>query len=428
MKKYDFLILYEHRNRELENAVLLAMLLERKGYSVSILYRRSAKLMCQKAEVLLVPFFYNDYTVEDFAIQPFHQFSKVINLQYEQVFLKENEKLGNSMPRGVARLAEHIAWGDVPFDLMKNNDIDEARIHKIGHISMDLNQPKYNEVFYSKTKLAKKFNIPIEKKWHLFISSFSCVGISDEELKQWETTTAGIYDFTKKSYESFEQIIDWFDKILAQTDDYIIYRPHPHEVDNIKLRRLESKYKNFVCNSSYSIRQWIRVCDSIYTWCSTSIVDVYYANKKCAIIRPIPFSSDLEYRLYDDQKKIDNYQEFENVFFDNRLISPINETTIRKYYCNDRQSDTFSKLVNVAIEVYKENKEVDYKKITNYSLFRVIKRSVYNIFMSLAGYMDYSKIVPDKYSADVLHAYKEQYRYKEEIKFHRRRFERILNK
>ena len=58
MGRYDFIILYEHRKRELENAVLLAVMLEKRGYKVAIEYRRSARLLFQKTDVIIVPFFF----------------------------------------------------------------------------------------------------------------------------------------------------------------------------------------------------------------------------------------------------------------------------------------------------------------------------------------------------------------------------------
>lgn len=426
MFKYDFIILYEHRNRELENAVLLAMKLEKKGYKVAIEFRRSGKILFQKAKVLITPFFYNDKTVVDFAIKPFYQFKKVINMQYEQVFTEGNEALGNSMPNGYARLANHIAWGKKPEELMLKNGIDKDNIFTIGHVSMDMNQKKYDKAFYSRKMISKKFGIPDNKRWNLFISSFSCINISKAELEQWAEMTQDIYDFTRISELSYVKVINWLDKILSETDDYIIYRPHPHEIDNKEIKELEKKHKNFICNSSYSIRQWIRVCDSIFTWCSTSIVDAYYAGKKCAIIRPVPFPQELQYRIYNDQKYIEQYDDFKRFITSPDEYPEINGSTIKEYYCNESDEDTFDKLVSVCEKVYNSDDSVDYKRLVKYSKAEVVKIAIYNILMSIAGFVDYGKIMPEKYRADIYYSHREMVNYKKEIAFHKKRFLRVF--
>ena len=155
-------------------------------------------------------------------------------------------------------------------------------------------------------------------------------------------------------------MLKWFDKVLNETDDYIIYRPHPHEVESEKIKRLSLKHDNFICISDYSIRQWIRVCDSIFTWCSTSIVDVYYAKKKCCVIRPIPFPKDMEYRIYLDQKIVSSYEEFKTVLFENKQYDVVG-TTIEEYYSNSHISDSFAAFVDMCEDVYKNREQVEFK-------------------------------------------------------------------
>lgn len=425
MFKYDFVILYEHRNRELENAVLIAMMLEKKGYKVAIEFRRSARRSFQKAEVLIVPFFYNNKTVVDFAINPFYQFRKVINMQYEQVFTIEGEESRALIPVESARLAYHVAWGDIPKRLMIENGINDKNIYTVGHISMDLNYKKYDKVFLDRNKIAQKYNLPKDKKWHLFISSFSCVGISNEEKQQWSEICDDIYDYTELCEKSQNIVLKWFDSVLNETDDYIIYRPHPHEVESERIKKLSVKHKNFICISDYSIRQWIRVCDSIYTWCSTSIVDVYYAKKKCCVIRPIPFPRSMEYRLYLDQEIINCYEDFKKSILNVNEDHDVVGTTIDEYYSNFMISDSFMTFVDMCEDVYKNRSKVDFKRKFKYSHLTVIKIFIYNILMSIAGVIDYSKIAPSKYRADIFHSHREMHDYIKEIKVNRKRFARI---
>ncbi|MBQ8951833.1 MAG: hypothetical protein IJ065_11900 [Eubacterium sp.] len=428
MFKYDFVILYEHRNRELENATLLAMMLERKGYKVAIEFRRSGRILFQKAEVLIVPYFYNNKTVTDFVIQPFCHYKKVINLQYEQVFSMESEKLGVFMPKDEARKAHHIAWGNIPEELMLRNGVNKENIHKIGHISIDMNMQKYNDAFYKRNTIAKKYNLPNDKKWNLFISSFSFVGISDEEFKQLQILTDGdkeFYDFKRLSVCSQKEVLNWFERILSESDDIFIYRPHPQEIEDSRIKELVARYDNFFSISDFSIRQWIKVCDTLCTWFSTSIVDAYYANKPCAVLSPIRIPNNLQYSILCDQNSIVDYDGFKK-FYQEGTLSLVDGNTITKYYCNTLEANTFEKLVGVCEDLYKQKKGYDFCKKYKYSRLEVIKIYIYKMLMSIAAIVDYSSIAPRKYRADIFHSHREMVKKFKEIRLHRKRFSRIL--
>lgn len=429
MFKYDFIILYEHRARELENAVLLAMMLEKKGYKVAIEYRWSARILFQRADVIITPYLYQDKTVIDFLFQPFCHFKKVINMQYEQVFLKKNEDTLGDLPKNSAVHAAHISWGKNTTERYRKVGISSDNIFEIGHISIDLNMPKYRRNFLDRKTLSENLSIPIEKKWLLFISSFSCVGLTKTEYEKWKKQTISVEYFTDISYESQPIILDYFERLASDHPELmIIYRPHPHEASCKRLSELQEKFANFRVIMKYSIRQWIAVSDYISTWCSTSLVDVLYAKKPCAIIRPIPFSKDYDYNIFNRQKIISNYQELENFLLKANECYMVNPEPIKEYYHNDEITDTFEKLCNVCIEV-KNNKKYEYDFFKDVCVTPVylVMLYVYKILLTLAEFIDYSKFVPDKYSSDVYYSHREMYKYKNEIKFYRKQFAEIVN-
>lgn len=429
MFKYDFIILYEHRARELENAVLLAMMLEKKGYKVAIEYRRSVHLLFQHTEVILTPFLYHNENVMDFTQQPFCHFKKVINMQYEQVFLKKNEDVLGDLPSNSAKNAVHISWGKNTSNRFRKVGINKKNIFEIGHISMDLNMPKYRNIFLNRDDVSDLLGLSKKNKWLLFISSFSCVGLTRTELEKWKAQTAGVDFFSALSMKSQPIILDYFEKLAKNHPDIIIiYRPHPHENTCNRLAELEKKYENFKVIKNFSIRQWLLVSDYISTWCSTSLVDVLYARKKCAIIRPIPFLEEYDYKIFKDQKILSSYHDLEKF-----IASPndnsycVNPETISEYYCNDSSANTFEKLRDVCIYV-KENKtfEFDFSKEIHPSPWFLLKLYIYKILLFFAEYVDYSKITPEKYRNDVQCAYQEMHKYKEEIKYYRKQFSRIM--
>ena len=421
MIKYDFIILYEHRNRELENAVLLAMMLEKKGYKVAIEYRWSAQFFFQKADVIISPYLYQTETAVDFALQPFCHFKKIINMQYEQVFLKKNEDILSDLPDGYAKKAVHISWGPNTTERYKKVGIRPENIFEIGHIAMDLNMAKYKNVFLNRDDISNRFNIPTNKKWLLFISSFSSIGVTNTVLENWEKRTIGSYYFSDFAYKSQPIILDYLEQLAKDHPDLIvIYRPHPFEVGCHRLTELENKYSNFKIIAKHSIRQWILVSDYISTWCSTSLVDALYANKPCAIIRPIPFQEEHDYPIYRDQKIISEYQDLEDFINSPDERYAVNPQTIKNYYCNGFKADTFEKLRDKCILVRNCKKyEYNYYDAIRPSFALLLKYHIYRILMSLAKFIDYSRITPEKYRTDVNLAHREMKKSKEEIKFYR---------
>lgn len=428
MFKYDFIILYEHRARELENAVLLAMMLEKKRYKVAIEYRWSARILFQKADVVITPYLYFNEMVIDFAFQPFCHFKKIINMQYEQVFVKKNEDMLGDLPKSYAKNATHVSWGENTTDRYKKIDIKLDNIFETGLISLDLNTIKYRSVFLTKEDISSHFNIPTEKKWLLFISSFSCIGLSKTVYENWKKRTIGTDYFSDISYKSQPIILDYLEQLAKKHPELIVvYRPHPFEVGCQRLTDLEKNYKNFKVISQHSIRQWILVSDYISTWCSTSLVDVLFAKKPCVIIRPIPFQEEYDFPIYRDQKIISEYQDLEEFISKPDERFAVNPQTIKKYYRNDFDACAFEKLRDKCIQVRNDKKfEFNYYKAIHPSSLLLLKYHIYRFLMSIAKFVDYSRFVPEKYRTDVQLAHREMKESGKEIKFYRKRFSGIV--
>lgn len=92
MKKYDYIIGYEHKHREVESICLLKAELESRGFSVFVyciydpgLFRYVRKY---KAKVLIVPFGYDNSSFYK-CVRQAVDFDKVINLQWEQAIYKQ---------------------------------------------------------------------------------------------------------------------------------------------------------------------------------------------------------------------------------------------------------------------------------------------------------------------------------------------------
>lgn len=310
--KVDFLILFEHRVRELENACLLSTELKRRGYSTCISYYNNRRNFFIRPRVLVVPHLYNDIQVNEFALNKWKDTNAILDLQYEQV-LSKNEEVGDDIhnPSGQAAFAQHIAWGKQQVKRYMNHGIEKSHIHCTGHMTMDMLKPRFKGFYLSKEYIANKYNIPSQSRWLLFISSFSYANMDKEKLDKMSRLYGDQYEFADFSKKSYLIIVDWLIKIAQENPDItVIYRPHPAERDCQDLKERISGHENIVIVNDYSVKQWIMVSDLIYTWYSTSIAEAYYASKNCQILRPVKVPPKLEVSIMEGSNKIENFQDF----------------------------------------------------------------------------------------------------------------------
>lgn len=358
----DFLIVIEHKARELENACLLAAELMDRGYSVKIKNVLSLSRYFISAEVVIAPHLYNDWQVVAIAKNFRMNNKKILDLQYEQVLSTKIKRNGIHNPKETATHAQHIAWGEMQVEKYLENGIDLCNIHKTGCVSMDLNMAPFDRFFKSRIELAAEFNMDPDKEWVLFISSFSYINKTVAEIKGFKKLNPDIEEFLSIMNASREPILQWLEKAVIEYQDKIfIYRKHPGESDDIRLINMAKKYKNFKCIDDYSIRQWIRSADKLYTWYSTSIVDAYFGGKLCEILRPIKIPDEVDVETFVNADYITKYEAFSNSLTNSKEVFPIAADVIKKYYCNSENNLAYLDVIEVCVSMLNnKNYEFDY--------------------------------------------------------------------
>ncbi|MEG2083569.1 MAG: hypothetical protein RRY38_03095, partial [Oscillospiraceae bacterium] len=107
---------------------------------------------------------------------------------------------------------------------------------------------------------------------------------------------------------SMAATLDWFDRLLCERDDIeLIYRLHPSEWNSPLLDDLCAKHPRFRVISDYSIKQWVKTCETLITWMSTSIAEIYFAGKSCIILRPEPLFDDYDPVNYEGCAAVDSF-------------------------------------------------------------------------------------------------------------------------
>lgn len=313
-KRKIILIIYENIVREYDNALLLKAEFERRGYKVRLCYKtESFCLLTDKIVAVLTP---NCYTSENWD---FYRYTfagngiPLISLQYEQIISEKIEHTKVHIPKDKARFAWLFCWGSNCMQRLLANGIDRSKIRICGAVHLDFLREEFRQFYLTREEIAKRLNLDVDKKWILYISSFSYVDnrIVTKYLVNELKDDTFVYDFVQFSTESQRLTLTWFESFMEDhPNSVLIYRPHPMEAENKTIKRIVQEYpQNFRLISDLNIKQWILVSDVITTWFSTSAGEVYAAGKPLVVIRPLPFPHEYDVPFYYDANCVTTYKQ-----------------------------------------------------------------------------------------------------------------------
>lgn len=436
----DVLILYEHRNREIENCALLAEELSFRGYKVKIENIFSPWKYFRKPKVLVVPHLYNEYQLIHFAKNIWLSNDKIISLQYEQVLSKGCRENENDLhrPSGQAKYAHHVSWGESQTKRYLDGGIQRENIHETGFISMDLLRSEFSKYLKSKQELSEEFQLDPQKEWVLFISSFSHANRTKAEIAEFEKLNPLSPLFAEITKKSYPIIVDWLKRAAKSFPNKVfIYRPHPAEKFDENLKRVESECPNFRCINKYSMRQWVYVIDLSFNWISTSATDLYFAKKPCFLLRPYVIPEEIDMDILNSVKTLSTYEDFiyEISNYKKNICIP-NNPTIEYYYGKNNGRMAFLKTADICEKLMigeLHGHKFDYGKsrfnVTNEKKIKsIIKEYVkMSLFFFLNSFeIEYLPILSEKH-LEKLRRYKvDVYGIKKDITQYRKRFSTII--
>ena len=339
---YDVLILYEHKNREMESILLLKYELMRRGLKVAIasVYKfKRFKEFKINAKVIVNFCLYGDTELNRYIYEFYGKKNKILNLQWEQVYA-DKKTFERRIPSGNAKNAVHICWGKSQYDWLIADGCKNAIL--TGPIHMDFLKPAFRDWYLSRDELFSEYGIDPSKRTLLFISSFTTFYKTDEQLKNVQKFFSfDIFRFREISIISRNTILDWFERLAKENNDInIIYRPHPGELADERLNRICSEYKNIYCISEYSVKQWISSCDIMLNWLSTAGVEAFFSGKSELFLRPCELDSTMEYDMFKGACTVRDYDSFVSYVTDSSLIDQYYKDNprgnkISPYYLND---------------------------------------------------------------------------------------------
>lgn len=361
----DFLIMYEHRNREINSACLIKAELERRGYtalienSVNRQYFRY-HFSC-KPKVILVVSLYNENIFHGHVTDMIGYCKKVVNFQWEQIGdIKSRGKL--LIPKGICKTAVHLCWNENRADFLRKNGVRNAI--EVGPIQMDFLKPEFSDFYKSKSAIREEYNVT-QSNFLLYISSFTYVHMSkDDEERLADMTGIDIRSRIDEAEKSQNETLEVLKRYaLEHKNIAVIYRPHPGEKISPVLNELCNEIPNFYVISDYSIQQWIQISDVIVSWISTSVSEIYFAGKKCVILQPVEVTA-WEDVLYKGARIARTYEQLIDEIENDSMPFPIDEKLIIDNYGSKSAEFAYNKIVDLLEEIYKTDSYdmMDYPK------------------------------------------------------------------
>lgn len=401
MKQLDFLFIYEHKVRELENLCLMKYELDRRGYKTEIIYINDAEnalspKILYKTEVLCTMACYHNKTLR-WHVKDFIEFEKIIDLQWENiVYPKDEHRVGAYKNyRGIGKDVVRVSWGKQnETRLLETAQMDPEKVKVIGHVGMDFLRYPLSRYYISRKELFDKYGIEQGKKVILFASPYYGDNLSqqyiDDMCNRFGDNWVDYYHFM---CESQKIVLKWFEQLCTENKDtIIIFRPHPGH-PSLMADAMAEKYENFKVIGSESVKQWIVSCDKVFTGNSSVVVEAFFAKKDCQLLFPLETTDGFELKLIEDSTKIRTYSEFEKAVGENNNPFPTPRESIEEIYLVDWKEPSYIKFANMAEEVLNSNYYcLNKKQLTDfkeYSIWtKIIKKIckvdfVYNVYLKL---------------------------------------------
>ena len=340
--KVDFLFEYEVKQRELDYNCLVAAYLKNKGYTVAFINSWSCLQKKPKpyaARVALISAGYDDATY-DFFTGYIASFEKVVNMQWEQLrpnrlYQKhQKESLDYS---GVGCEIKHVCWGHKEKEWLKNSfKIQENNLKVTGYIPLDFYRDKLSVLAIPRRELFEKYGLDPDKKTLLFVSSFSFVGLPDNEPHGSDE----YYHMCMPIFRETQRILLlWFSKLAQENPDIqLIYRYHPAEKNNPEIEKLVKGRSNVFAIADERLFHWILAADKIYNWYSTSMVEMFCSKKDTYLLRPVALPYEIDIPVFDGAQSIKSYEQFSASALEPRMQKfPVDPQKILQWYDIGRQ-------------------------------------------------------------------------------------------
>lgn len=377
MIELDFLFVYEHKVRELENLCLAKYELDRRGYKTQIVYIEDAENAIAPepvyhTKVLCMMACYDNHTIR-WHVKDYIKFDKIIDLQWENIVYPKDEEREGAFKNYVelGKEVPHVSWGKQNEKrLLEAAHIDPKKVLLVGHMGMDFMREPLCGYYLSREELFAGYQIPTDSKVVLFASPYFGDSLSQDYIEDMCRRFGDNWpEYYRFMCESQRIVLQWLEKLCTEDEKIcVIYRPHPGH-PSIMAEEVAGRCDNFKVIGDESVKQWIVACDKIYTGNSSVVVEAFFAKKMCQLLFPIPTTKGFELKLIADSAKLTSYEEFNRSVYADQETFPTPQSDIEEIYLIDWNKPSYIKFADMAEEVLRD----DYYRLTSEQI-----KSVYN--------------------------------------------------
>jgi len=401
----DFLILYEHIVREFDCNALLMAELRRRGYTVELMQLMQPKKLgyyfWRKPKVIVTSAMYDNETLNSFVYNNVGKLQKVVNLHWEEVLSKEQEDSDFYGLTQNAAKCTHICWGRAAKERIIRS-VPENNAVITGAMQLDFLLPQFKGYYKSKEALAEEFSLPADKRWLLYVSSFSCAWMDDKEIEELDAMTDLNFDgFRAVGLRSMTATLDWFDRYLTlHPEEILIYRPHPSEWQSPPLEEMKRKHPNFKVISDYSVKQWVQASDTVLTWMSTSLAEIYFSGKGCVVVRPEPLYDDYDPVIYRGVDAVDSYEKLVAALESEDAPFPVSEELLRYHYDHREDAPAYRRVADLLEQTLKEEpRDLPFSEgyTPHFNLLKFVSLIGLNLMATLRINPQWFKFLPQRF-------------------------------
>ena len=286
--------LYETIPREYLSLLLLGKELYRRDIPCEIeqLKSSSAPLKHKYPGVKILPFCYNDSNMKTSISKTLWNGEGAINMCWEQFCADWKRKAFFPKGKMIENNMQCVAWGEKYADRLRDANVPQQQIQKIGNIKFDL--AFHKDLLFDRDFLAKRYNLDVTKPWMLIAWG---INVSNQAGYNPNLQYSKKYNipYPEKFFQTKVDTREAHIKLLKYLPDLfpnyeIIFRTHPSGVDGKELKALfADKFSNtyFIC--AFDIINWIVQSDVVFSWCSTSMIEAIAAGIPALSYEPVPY-------------------------------------------------------------------------------------------------------------------------------------------
>ena len=364
MQVYDYILVYEHKVRELEALCLLKYELEKRGYSVFLIQtsdRDMSQYVSMKhkyhCKVLAVPACYNNTTFQ-MCVGRVISFEKVIDLQWEQLISKSQER--ENSYRNFSEIGKdvvHISWGKAnERRLVERAEIEKRNIYLCGNMALDLLRDEFSSLYMSREEIIQKYGFSQYGKINVLFASFRGADCPDVILESYRKRYGEKrVQLQRLGKRTRDELLSWFCMAAKKyKNDTFIYRPHPGE----NIEYIQDKIKgieNIYIIWDFSARQWIMVADHLFSWHSTVLIEAFYAGKTAYSLDPFGYIDDEDAIAFEDMHVLRDYSELIRVLDGENINNNLNTQKVEDYFGRRDEAYSYMRVADAFESVYNEN-------------------------------------------------------------------------